>query len=257
MNNKSLVTGLLAGCLSFLFSNTVSAAERIEEKVFPVNANADFYLKTHRGDVQIRTADVDTIRVVATFTHEDEDALDRVTLDSSGTRDRVRIRVEFAEYNFRNWTYWRDGSPYPEVSLVIVTPRNVSLDLDSHRSELDIEAPSGEVRIKAHRGRGDITAIRSDFILDTHRGDFDLEVEELHDMDIKTHRGNVYARIDKAEDYRITGDSHRGRLRFPGSNIRVRYDDARGSSVNERVGSGENRVFLDTHRGDITLAFND
>lgn len=257
MNNKLWVTSLLTGCLSLLLCTTANAAERIEEIEFPVNADADFFLKTHRGDVEIRTADVDAIRVVATFTHEDEDALDRVALDSSGTRDRVRVRVEFEEYNFSNWFNWRDGSPYPEVNLVVELPRTVSLDLDSHRSTLDIEAPSGDVRIKAHRGRGDITAIRSDFILDTHRGDFDLAVAELHDLDIKTHRGNVYARIDRAKDYRITGDSHRGRLRFPGSNFRVRYDDNRGSSVYERIGSGENRVMLDTHRGDITLAFND
>jgi hypothetical protein len=241
----------------FLFSVTANCAERIEEQVFPVNANADFFLKTHRGDVQIRTADVDNIRVVATFTHEDEDALDRVALDTSASRDRVHVGVDFEEYDFRYWQYWRDGSPYPEVSFVIVTPRTVSLDIDSHRSELDIEAPTGEVRIKAHRGQGNISAIRSDFILDTHRGDFDLAVDELHDLDIKTHRGNVYARIDKAENYRISGDSDRGSLRFPGSNIRVRSDDSRGSSVNERVGSGENQIVLDTHRGDITLAFND
>jgi len=195
--------------------------------------------------------------VTVTISHDDEEALDLVEIESSNTRRRVRMGVDYAQLEWPNFT-WCCESPFPEVDFDVVLPTTVSLEVDSHRSDMDIEAPRGDVRIKSHRGRGSVTGISSDFILDTHRGSFDLVVAELHDLDIKTHRGNVYARIENADDFRIRGESHRGRLEFSGKDIEVTQDRHRGeSSVSHREGSGENRVYLDTHRGDITLSFRD
>lgn len=248
-------TQLLLACLT-AFSLGANAAQRVDEQIFEVDADARLDLNIHRADVRIRTADVDTIQITATISHDDEDALDLLEIDMSGTAKRVRVKMNYDQYDGWRWG-WNDwsGAPYyPDVDLDIVIPETISLDIQDHRSTMEITAPSGEIRIDSHRGRGDITGIRSDFALDTHRGNFELEVASLRDLDIKTHRGDVDVEILEGDDFDLRGESHRGRLIFRGMDIEVERD-RHESRVSHRSGNGEYRIDLDTHRGDIRLDF--
>ena len=189
---KTLVWRSIALTLSMLASTYSFTAQRVVEESIPVNNDVNFSIDSHRGRVNITTADVDTIEITAVIRHDDRDALDNVEINIYRSRERVSIDVDYDQpiFNFSR-LFSLNYYQYPDILFEIVLPDEATLRIDSHRSILDIDAPSGRVRISTHRGRGRIGGIRNDLYIDTHRGSFDVEILELHDVHIDTHRGDI------------------------------------------------------------------
>lgn len=240
-----------------LGSTLLQAAERTFEDSIPVNSDVDFSIDSHRGEVSIRTGDVDNIEITATIRHDDQDVVDDVDIVIYRSRDRVTVDVDYDEPMFRfSSLFTLNNYEYPEVRFHIVLPDQARLSIVSHRSRLDVDAPSGRIDISAHRGRGRIGGIRNDISLDTHRGDFDLDIVNLRDVRLETHRGDIELNIEEAADFSIDAEVHRGNLSIRGRNGSVRTDD-RQSYLDYDEGDGSNYIRVDSHRGDVSLNFSD
>lgn len=253
--------------IMMLMPMTLFGAERSFNKSFDVAPNARFSLDCFKGEIKIRTGDVSTIQVNARiYPDEGPDSdLKYVSIDTSSASGYVRIEVEYdadsmsrtrrGEDNssgiLRNWS----GTSLPFVDFDIVVPRDASLDLESHKSTFDVEAPAGAVRIETHKGTGTIKGVRNDFELSTHKGRFDVEIDKLADLEIDTHKGDVDVVIHDARDFSLRGETDSGKLDFEGYYVRVERDDHHGEYVSETIGSGIHRIDLDTHKGRIKLHF--
>ncbi|MEX0619149.1 MAG: DUF4097 family beta strand repeat-containing protein [Pseudohongiellaceae bacterium] len=247
---------ILASCL--LFTAWTSAAERIERHSIPVNPDVRFSLNAHRATTRITTGNIDSIEMVVTIRHNNEDILDRVDVNLNASPSFVRAAVDYDEPGFRvsfGFIGFNDYQ-YPDIHFQITLPEQASLQYTGHRSRLDIEAPTGRIEVNSHRGSGRLTQVRNDLELDTHRGNFEIEVTELHDIDIDTHRGDINLDIFGAEDFTLVGETHRGDVRFIGKNIPVNEHD-REQSVNYVEGSGSNFIDIQAHRGDIRIDFRE
>jgi len=248
-------TILLVG---LVFASAGSAAERIVERSIEVNPDVRFSINSHRGSVDISTADIDTIELTAHIEHDSQDVVDRVDIEVSSSRSTVDVDVDYDQPAFRlNFgLIGFNDYEYPEVRFTVVLPENASLAVDSHRSDLNLEAPAGRVDVTAHRGRGRISGIRNDLKIDSHRTDFDIEILELNDVDLDFHRGDVELDLFGASDYTIAGETHRGNIRFVGRDYRV-DQSSRDVYVNAREGDGRNMINIDSHRGNTVINFHD
>ncbi len=241
---------------AFVFWGSISlAAERVFEDSFAVNRDVDFSIDSHRGEVNISTGNVDSIEITAVIRHDDRDVVDDVEIVVIRSRERVKVEVEYDEPRFRFTSLFDwDSYEYPYIEFDIVLPEQAMLGIDSHRSRLNVSAPSGRVDISAHRGSGRISGIRNNLDLDTHRGDFDLEFVELRDVRIETHRADIDMDILQASDFSINAEAHRGSISMRGRTGLVRRSD-RNSYLSYNEGNGSNRINLDSHRSDVTLSF--
>lgn len=242
------------------------ASDRIIEETFEVLETARLELESHKGKIHIETGDVSTIQMTARI-YPDQGSvedLEYVEIRTNHSDRRVSIEVDYDTNSMersqregsgliQSW----EGTSLPFVDFDIVVPRKASLELESHKSTFEVQAPSGEIQISTHKGEGKIFGVRSDFELSTHKGEFDIEIDELFDLDIETHKGQIDVLLHGANDFRIRGESHKGRLEFAGHDIRVHRDDDDNNElwVSETVGSGEHSIKVDTHKGSIKLDF--
>ncbi len=254
----TLLTKPLLGIVASLFLTLPCfAAQRIFEDTVEVDEDVNFSIKSHRGKVRIATGNVNTIEIKAIMTHDYEEALDNVEVNVFQSRSRVSVDVDYHQHGFNIGSWFSPNQyTYPHIQFEIVIPDQASLKINSHRSDLEVEAPSGRLRISAHRGQGRISNIREDLSLDTHRGEFFLEIVRLSDVRIDTHRGDVDMEIHDASNFAIDASAHRGKFRVSGRDIPKHRHD-REDYIDYKEGNGDNLIKIDSHRADIDIDFRD
>ncbi len=254
-------TVCLCACLLVLaLPVAVFGAERVVEESFDVAPDARLFLESHKGEIKIRTADVSEVRMTARIYPDDGPAedLDLVSIETSSGKGYVRIKVEYDEIQRqRSGELFKDseGFSLPFVDFDIVMPDSGRLDLETHKSKIDVEAPSGEVIIETHKGEGRVTNVRGDFELRTHKGELDVEITEMGDIEIETHKGTVDLRVHGAADFSVRGQSHKGRISFDGYDIPIERGKDRELWISHTEGGGDHRIELETHKGEIRVEF--
>jgi|GEM_PF-2262341 len=243
---------------SLLAATQVVAADRVVRESIPVNADVRFSLDAYRSSVSITTADVDAIELVVRLEHDEQEILDKVNVDIESSPAFVSVGVSFDEPDLTYLFGFIDVNnyEYPQIHFEVVLPVDAALAIDGHRSRLDIVAPGGRLDISAHRSSGRIDEVRSDLKLSSQRGDFEVQIRELHDVDLETSRGDIRLDIFGARDYRLSGESERGNIRFSGQEIAV-GERRRGVFVEHVAGAGTHFINLEAHRGDIRINFRD
>ncbi|CAM2067330.1 DUF4097 domain-containing protein [Sulfidibacter corallicola] len=248
-------TILCAASVLLLSHLPVSAAGDINiDRTFQVGASPVLNLDTHKGELKIRPVEGDEIVVKARIRAEEgTEELDLVDVRFRQVGDRVYVDVDYQETRF--WNNWNNGHRIlPAVDFDITVPQRTELRVDSHKSDIDIVAPDGRLTLEAHKGRGQIRGVHSDLRFETHKGDFDIEVTELADLDISTHKGYVKVQVLSGDNFRIRGNTHKGDLAIVGRDVR-HIVQRNGYSINHREGTGDAMVQLETHKGFIELAW--
>lgn len=242
-------------CLT-LAAATATAADKTWDKEFPVDDEATLSIDNHKGKITIRTHSEPVIRAKATIYADGDDNpeyVDLVKILDRASSSRVTLGSEF-ERPKNNRIFMSDGGNMPFVDWEIYVPDDAALRLESHKSVLDLEVPSGRIQIETHKGNGTIQNVRSDLRLETHKGQFEIGIAELHDLRIETHKGELDITVQSASDFRISGSSHKGRLRFNGRDIRIEREDGE-SFVDYQDGSGKHDIDISTHKGEIVFDF--
>jgi len=240
------------------------AAESNFARTFQVGQGASFALDSHKGYITTRIGAVGEIQVNARMyfpegVEGDERVFEHVHIEARQNGDLVSIKVDYDNDGAR--PIWRSflgngHQVWPAVDFDIMLPETCRLEIESHKSIMDIDAPLGQVEIESHKGKGEIRGVRGDFHLETHKGSFDVEILEMGDVKVETHKGEVDLAVYNARDFEIRGDSHKGLLAFSGRDVPV-VSKKRESSVNYRDGSGQRYMRLDTHKGEIRVRFVD
>ncbi|MFB3126427.1 MAG: DUF4097 domain-containing protein, partial [Candidatus Acidiferrales bacterium] len=119
----------------------------------------------------------------------------------------------------------------PYVHYQIKAPRNLSIRLEDHKSDIDISGFDGDLDLDTHKGTVKLADLTGEIRLDTHKG--------------------------RVEASGLSGDirlnTHRGRMRLAGLRGRVRVETHRGEiSIDALEIDGSSR--LETHRGHIVLS---
>ncbi len=241
---------------SILLSTSAGAAERIVRESIPVDSDVRFFITGHRGEIEISTANIDTIEITVHIEHDDQKAVDEVEVNVDSSRSDVAVDVSYDDPdNGMDFIFigLRDYE-YPEVRFVVVLPDSASLEVEAHRSQLEIAAPSGRIDIDTSRTSGRITGIRNDFDIVTTRGNYEVEIQELNDVDVEAQRSNVRLDIFGATDFTLSGETSRGGVSITGQDVEIRERD-RGERVEHVSGTGSSFVSFDVERGDLTLNF--
>lgn len=255
MKTTLLILASLMTCL------TLVASDRIVKETFEVNPGADFYLSSHKGNIKVTTDNGHTVRITARIYVEngdDDTAVEYTEIKTTASKNYVRVKVDYHQKEWKSLWSGLVGNevPLPYVDFEVILPDDLNLKLNSHKSRFEIDAPAGEIQIESHKGRGYIRKVRNHFSMESHKGDFEVDILNMRDLIIETHKGTMDVRIEKAKDFTLRGTTHKGDLEVRGREVSYKSDD-RGKDLrlHERFGKGTNRVRLDTHKGRIRLDF--
>lgn len=244
--------------LAFVFfAATGFANERYYDEEFQVAAGSSFSLEVHKGSITINTHSAPVIVVKARIYPDEGKDVELVDLTELETRsgDRhVSIEVDYHQEKASKNSFLGNSYTLPMIEWDITVPDDASLELSSHKSTFDINAPSGKVEIETHKGTGTIRGVRGEFELETHKGEFEIEIVKLSDLDLETHKGSIVATIQGATDFSLEGESHEGTLRFTGMDVPITKDHDE-TIVDFEAGSGRNSIEISTHKGEIELRF--
>ncbi len=252
----SLLLCLLA-CSAF-------AADRTVEKQFKVGPNATFALDNHKGTIVIRTQPGNQISVKAViYMAEDEDnkmsaanrqaAIDALEVRFKNTDNLVKVEVENDNSEKQSGISW--NQTLPTVDFEIGVPQDANLELETHKGELQVQAPSGTIEIESHKGTGTIDGVRNAFKLSTHKGEFAIGFAKLARIEIETHKGDITLELPGGP-MTLDATSHKGEFTFNGRKIPVTRERGE-TSATYTEGAGTNRISLGTHKGHFTVNFRD
>lgn len=176
---KSLLPLLTIGAL--LASPVVLPAKiiRTVEKTFTVQPGGNLKATTQGGDITIKTADINEVRITAkqvirASTDKEADALlEKLSLTVEQHGNDI---VAEAKYEKRlggvHWGSW----PPVSVSFVVTVPKNFNLNLNT--SGGDITAGSVQGNVRARTSGGNLKFDRVDGEIDAHTSGGDILLQE-------------------------------------------------------------------------------
>jgi len=171
---------------------------RSVEKTFTVQPGGNLKALTEGGDITVKTADANEIRVTAkeiinaSSEKEADELLEKLSLtfEQHGNDLTVESKYEkgISGFHFGNW-------PPVQVSLTVTVPKNFNLDLRTSGGDIAVASLSGNV--KAHTSGGELKFDRIEGEIDagTSGGDIDLK-EGTARARLTTSGGNIV--VDRA-----------------------------------------------------------
>ena len=212
------------------------------EKTVDLAAGGRLTLETFKGSVELISWNQNKVEIVARIEPGDDVSSEyaqrsveatEIDIWSSGRSLSIRSDYEAVPCEQDVDKGWHIGcsKTLPYVHYQIKAPRNLSIRLEDHKSEIDISGFDGDLDLDTHRGTVKLADLTGEIRLDTHRG--------------------------RVEASGLSGDirlnTHRGRMRLAGLRGRVRVETHRGEiSIDALEIDGSSR--LETHRGHIVLS---
>jgi DUF4097 and DUF4098 domain-containing protein YvlB len=152
---------------------------RVVEKSFTVQPGGTFKATTQGGDITIRTADVQEVRITArqvfrtSNEQEADEILSKLTLTMEQSGNDVTAE---AKYEKRPSGSWFSSWPPVHVSFEVTVPKNYNLNLNT--SGGDIAAASLRGNVRARTSGGDMKFDRVDGEIDAHTSGGNITLKE-------------------------------------------------------------------------------
>jgi hypothetical protein len=207
--------------------DVIEARERLEE-VLPVEPGGTLFVRTSRGTVDVRSHDVDEVRVEAEARGRHADRV-QFALEQSGNDVRFEVRSE-------SWLFSFFG--VLDVRVRLWVPRRYGLALRTSGGDVRIDGLTGDLGLKT--SGGDLTVSRTVGEVELISSGGNVEIEHVDgDVRLRTSGGNLSLRdIYGTVDARSSG----GELRLDGVDGAVRAKSS---------GGGISVVFLSDPQGDL------
>ncbi|MBN2589657.1 MAG: DUF4097 family beta strand repeat protein [Sedimentisphaerales bacterium] len=200
---KSLIFSLvfitfLSGCVIYVGSGCQSEkfSKIVHMPVTPLSPGLNFQAQTHNGSIEIHGEDVIECNITATITGwaSSEKKAEEIV-------ERTELRIDQSESGLvfvidkpRNLVNCSVG-----VSLDVVLPNEVNLNLVSHNGRIEIENISGNTNATTHNGKVSVNNISGITDLGTHNGK--IEAKEISgDINFVSHNGKVEAVFSQAAE---------------------------------------------------------
>ncbi|MEA3226555.1 MAG: DUF4097 family beta strand repeat-containing protein [Planctomycetota bacterium] len=236
----------------------------------PLSPGSTFAAQTHNGSITTNGADVADCDMIATITARaatEEQARElaekiEISLEPSGDRLTAKIMKP---------THLINKSV--SVSLDVTVPNETNLELETHNGSVRITDVAGMVNATTHNGKVTTERVSGSTVLVTHNGSINCR-ETSGDAKLKTHNGS--AKVFYCETAPAVSDisivTYNGSIELetpPDFSAKVEAITNNGSINSDlgvtvsgifsrsrltgSIGSGEGRLYLETHNGSIRI----
>ncbi len=263
---------LLAGCtINFSSSNNSQKFTKIVHMPpMELSPGSAFETKSYNGSIGVSGSDVTDCNVTATITgyaptiEEAEEVADQTSLYFERTGNGLVLKIERPSHLTNRSV---------SVSLNVVLPDKVDLNLESHNGGIKIENITGQITATSNNGRILVKNISGQTKLESHNGNVDAE-NISGNIDFLSHNGRIKAEFSQDADpnTNITMVSHNGSIELttpPNYSARANISTNNGSinlglpitvsgklsrnKLNGTISDGKGELKLETHNGSINI----
>ncbi len=252
--------------LLLLISATAAMAgdTRVVKKQVDLRADGRVSLDTFKGTVRVRTWNQPKVEIVATIAPDPsgEKQAERVELTEiriSSSSGHVDIESDYSEASrvregLFGALFGVTGGTMPFVHYEITMPATASLEIEDHKSDIDIAALSGDLEIETHKGTAKVTSHSGAIRVETHKGDIDVDFTSIpRSSRLDTYKGTITLRIPAAARFDVAANFDDDDADFRSDfqmSIERTGDEA---SVNARVNGGGPAIRIETHKGSVQI----
>jgi DUF4097 and DUF4098 domain-containing protein YvlB len=171
---------------------------RSVEKTFTVHPGGNLKALTEGGDITVKTADVNEVRVTAKETihassdKEADELLEKLSLTFDQQGNDVTIEAKYEKgisgFHFGNW-------PPVQVSFTVTVPKNFNVNLRTSGGDIAVASLAGNVNAHTSGGQLRFERIEGEIDAGTSGGDIDLK-EGTARARLTTSGGNIV--VDRA-----------------------------------------------------------
>ena len=280
---RGLIRGLSLGCLLCLLIVVGGCCirfggcgwpqvkfERVVQLSAPTSAGGTFTAKTHNGSITITGSDVADCNVTAKITGRAmstegaKKIAEETTIKLEPFGDGLAVKIKRPALGM---------SQSVSVSFDVKLPKQRNLALKTHNGRIQITNISGDINGTTHNGKVFAEKVSGNTELRTHNGRIVCQ-KNSGDTKLKSHNGRI--EVVYAEDApgvcNIEAVTHNGRIEFTApANFSAKAEvKTHNGSINTElpievvgkisrrrlagsIGTGEGRLYLETHNGSIKI----
>lgn len=256
-----IAVSLLAG------PSTAAGQNREFHRTVDLQADGTVSIHTFKGSVAIETWDRAQAEVIARIEpdtscgseaeQQERVRLTEVDVDATASRLEVRsdydrlkdlpsTRIELEDHEF-------SCNAYPFIHYRLRIPRTARLDVEDHKSKIDLAGLRSEVRIRTHKGSVDVKDHDGGLDLSTHKGDVRVEFARFAASRFETHKGDIEITMPRSAGFDLDATVGRGGRLDSGFDLAERALSRRERAYEQPVNRGGPRLELSTKKGSIRI----
>ena len=219
---------LLAGC------NMRAKYQRTVQLSAPMSPGSTFTAQTHNGSITTNGADVADCNMVATITaraateEEAQELAEKVEISLEPSGDTLTAKIKRPT---------RLVNKSLSVSLDVTLPGQTKLELVTHNGSITVRQTSGNAKLKTHNGS--VKAYYAD------------SAEPVNDISIITYNGSIELETPPDFSGKVEAITKNGSIN---SDLGITVSGVFSRSrLTGSIGSGEGRLYLETHNGSIRI----
>lgn len=251
--------------LLLLVSAAAMAEEtRVVRKQVDLRPDGRVSIDTFKGTVRVRTWDQPRVDVVAKIAPDpsgdkQQERVELTEIRISSSSGHVDIESDYSDASrvregFFGAFFGVTGGTMPFVHYEITMPATASLEIEDHKSDIQVGGLSGDLAIETHKGTAKVTSHAGGVRVETHKGDIDIEYASLtRPARIETHKGSITLRIPAAARFDVAADLDDDSADFSSDFQMPVERENEEASVRARVNGGGPTIRIETHKGSIRI----
>jgi len=232
-------------------------------RTVPLARDGRVFIETFKGGVAVSTWDRPEVKIDAVIEPDgtDSDQREKVAeteVRISGSGSSVTIRSDYHNAHhlhsfLRGLFDWNSGT-LPLVRYTIQMPATARLEIEDHKSDIQVSGLKSDLRLHTYKGTGHITALDGAARIETYKGDIRVEFARYaHDSRFETHKGEIEVRLPRDSRFELDADAgRRGSLESDfGMTTHARHSHAAHASG--AVNGGGPRMHMTTYKGTLRV----
>ena len=252
-----------------LASVPASAAEVREiQRTVALDARGTVAIRTFKGSIDVAPWDQARVEVSArieadTTCGTDAYQAERVRLtevDFESTPSRLELRSNYEKLDplplipFHTPGFDATCSAHPFIHYRLRIPRTARLDIEDHKSKIDVSGLRSDSRISTHKGNVHVKAHDGAIELTTHKGNVHVEFARLGGASrLETYKGDIEISVPRSAGFDLDARVERGGMLTAAFPLDEQIVNRRERVYEQKVNGGGPRLELSTRNGSIRI----
>ena len=258
------LTKMAASAALFLAAGLLQASDTKEvHRTMPLARDGRVSIETFKGSVTVSTWDRAEVKIDAVIEPDgtDSDQKEKVAeteVRISGSGSSVTIRSDYHNahhlHSFLSGLFDWNSGVLPLVRYTIQMPASARLEIEDHKSDIQVSGLKSDLKLHTYKGTGRVTALDGAARIETYKGDIRVEFARYsHDSRFETHKGDIEVRLPRDSRFELDADAGRRGGVESDFAMTTRAGNWRATHASGAINGGGPRMHMTTYKGTLRV----
>jgi hypothetical protein len=255
---------MAASAALFLAAGLLQASDTKEvHRTLPLARDGRVSIETFKGSVAVSTWDRPEVKIDAVIEPDgtDSDQREKVAeteIRISGSGSSVTIRSDYHNahhlHSFLSGLFDWNSGVLPLVRYTIQMPASARLEIEDHKSDIQVSGLKSDLKLHTYKGTGRITALDGAARIETYKGDIRVEFARYsRDSRFETHKGDIEVRLPRDSRFELDADAGRRGGVESDFAMTTRAGNWRATHASGAINGGGPRMHMTTYKGTLRV----